>query len=46
MKQYKDHPEILENTEKIKQCVDSTLTEKDKAHATAFILSLYMSGKG
>ena len=46
VKQYKNDPEILENTEKIKQCVDSTLTEKDKAHATAFILSLYMSGKG
>nr|QNT60504.1 ABPA21 [Mus musculus castaneus] len=37
MKQYKDHPEILENTEKIKQCVDITLTEADKAHVTAFI---------
>jgi hypothetical protein len=44
MKQYKDHPEILENTEKIKQCVDSTLTEADKAHVTAFIVSLYVSG--
>uniref|UniRef100_A0A8C6N1M6 Secretoglobin, family 1B, member 3 n=1 Tax=Mus spicilegus TaxID=10103 RepID=A0A8C6N1M6_MUSSI len=39
VKQFKDDydPEILENTAKIKQCVDSTLTEEDKAHATAFI---------
>ena len=45
VKQYKDDPEILENTKKkIKQCVDSTLTEEDKAHTTDFIISLYMSG--
>ena len=44
MKQYKDDPEILENTEKIKQCVDSTLMEEDKAHANGFIVSLYVSG--
>uniref|UniRef100_A0A8C6HBJ1 Uncharacterized protein n=1 Tax=Mus spicilegus TaxID=10103 RepID=A0A8C6HBJ1_MUSSI len=37
VKQYKDDPIILENTAKIKQCVDSTLTEEDKAHATTFI---------
>ncbi|NP_001357807.1 secretoglobin, family 1B, member 15 precursor [Mus musculus] len=37
VKQYKDDPEILENTEKIKQCVDSTLMEEDKAHANGFI---------
>ncbi|XP_021010620.1 major allergen I polypeptide chain 1-like [Mus caroli] len=37
VKQYKDDPEILENTEKIKKCVHSTLTNKDKTHATAFI---------
>uniref|UniRef100_A0A8C6HYQ6 Uncharacterized protein n=1 Tax=Mus spicilegus TaxID=10103 RepID=A0A8C6HYQ6_MUSSI len=36
--QYKDDPEILKNTEKIKQCVDSTLMEEDKAHANAFIM--------
>jgi hypothetical protein len=44
VKQYKDDPEILENTEKIKQCVDSTLMEEDKAHANGFIVSLYVSG--
>ena len=44
VKQYKDDPEILENTEKIKKCVDSTLTDEDKTHATAFIVSLYVSG--
>jgi hypothetical protein len=45
VKQYKDDPEILENTKKkIKQCVDSTLTEEDKAHTTDFIISLYVSG--
>uniref|UniRef100_A0A8C6MX34 Secretoglobin, family 1B, member 24 n=1 Tax=Mus spicilegus TaxID=10103 RepID=A0A8C6MX34_MUSSI len=37
VKQYKDDPEVLENTEKIKKCVDSTLTDEDKTHATAFI---------
>ncbi|XP_021068671.1 major allergen I polypeptide chain 1-like [Mus pahari] len=37
VKQYKDDPEILENTEKIKKCVDSKLTDDDKAAATAFI---------
>nr|QPZ87457.1 ABPA28 [Mus musculus musculus] len=37
VKQYKDDPEILENTAKIKQCVDSTLTEEDITHATVFI---------
>ena len=40
MKTYKDNSLILENTEKLKQCVDSKLTEEDKAHATAFIVSL------
>ena len=29
---------------KIKQCVDSTLMEEDKAHANGFIVSLYVSG--
>ncbi|XP_030098761.1 uncharacterized protein LOC668381 isoform X1 [Mus musculus] len=37
VKQYKDDPVTLENTAKIKQCVDSTLTEEDRAHATTFI---------
>ncbi|XP_031240138.1 major allergen I polypeptide chain 1-like [Mastomys coucha] len=37
VKKYKDDPAIVENTEKLKQCVDSTLTEEDKAHAFAFI---------
>ena len=44
VKQYKDDPVILENTAKIKQCVDSTLTEEDRAHATTFIVSIYVSG--
>ena len=44
VKQYKDDPEILENTEKIKQCVGSTLTKEDKIHATTFIVSIYVSG--
>ncbi|XP_034380661.1 major allergen I polypeptide chain 1-like [Arvicanthis niloticus] len=37
VKKYKDDPEILENTEKIKKCVDSKLTEEDKANALTFI---------
>jgi hypothetical protein len=44
VKQYKDDPEILENTAKVKQCVDSTLTEEDITHATVFIVRLYVSG--
>ena len=44
VKQYKDDPVILENTAKIKQCVDSTLTEEDITHATVFIVRLYVSG--
>ncbi|XP_031240137.1 major allergen I polypeptide chain 1-like [Mastomys coucha] len=37
VKKYKDDPAIVENAEKLKQCVDSTLTEEDKAHASTFI---------
>nr|AIQ80456.1 ABPA11_a18 [Mus musculus]QPF16758.1 ABPA11 [Mus musculus domesticus] len=37
VKQYKDDPVILENTAKINQCVDSTLTEKDMTHTTTFL---------
>ncbi|XP_032752038.1 major allergen I polypeptide chain 1-like [Rattus rattus] len=37
VKQYKDNPEVLESTEKIKQCVDSTLTDEDKKNAAAVI---------
>ncbi|XP_032752035.1 major allergen I polypeptide chain 1-like [Rattus rattus] len=34
---YKDDPEVLESTGKIKQCVDSTLTDEDKKNAAAVI---------
>ncbi|XP_028610036.1 major allergen I polypeptide chain 1-like [Grammomys surdaster] len=44
VKKYKDNPEILENTEKIKRCVDNSLTEEDKEHASAFVVSLFVFG--
>ncbi|XP_052035324.1 major allergen I polypeptide chain 1-like [Apodemus sylvaticus] len=37
VKTYKDDPLIVGNTEKMKRCIDSNLTEEDKAHAIAFI---------
>ncbi|EDM07653.1 rCG64363, partial [Rattus norvegicus] len=35
--EYEDDPEVLESTESIKQCVDSTLTDEDKQNAAAVI---------
>ncbi|XP_021024545.1 major allergen I polypeptide chain 1-like [Mus caroli] len=37
VEKYKDDPETLENTEKLKKCVDRTLTQENKEHAAAFI---------
>ncbi|EDL23944.1 androgen-binding protein eta precursor [Mus musculus] len=37
VEKYKDDPETLENTEKLKICVDRTLTKENKEHAAAFI---------
>lgn len=44
VKQYQDNPEVLESTESIKQCVDSTLTDEDKQNAAAVIVSPCVSG--
>ena len=44
VEKYKDDSETLESKEKLKKCIDSTLTEEDKAHATDFVMSLYVSG--
>ena len=40
MKTYKDDPTFVENTAKLKKCIDSNLTEEDKSHAADFIVSL------
>jgi len=44
--EYEDDPEVLESTESIKQCVDSTLTDEDKQNAAAVIVSPCVSGEG
>ncbi|XP_052035338.1 major allergen I polypeptide chain 1-like [Apodemus sylvaticus] len=37
VKTYNDDPLVVENTKKLKICIDRKLTEEDKANATTFI---------
>uniref|UniRef100_A0A8C6I015 Uncharacterized protein n=1 Tax=Mus spicilegus TaxID=10103 RepID=A0A8C6I015_MUSSI len=43
VEKYKDDSETLESKEKLKKCIDSTLTEEDKAHATDFVMKATLS---
>ncbi|XP_052035352.1 major allergen I polypeptide chain 1-like [Apodemus sylvaticus] len=43
VKTYKDDPTFVENTAKLKKCIDSNLTEEDKSHAADFIEKIDVS---